>query len=185
MRFVENRALAWVVLGACALGSVFGLGGAAVAREERAIVRTFYSGAEDRGSDSAMNAYLDRAGENSRIMASEVELYLGASEDTRRMLESAAIADDEGASIEERAAALREMKSLSDALYNAVYGAELTDAQRVNFKSAYDNFWGATRLMEKDPYLELARSYNEEYTDGLAGLAGGLHGADELCESFN
>lgn len=185
MRFVENRALAWIVLGACALGSVFGLGGAAVAREQKAAVSCFYSGAEDRGSANSMNAYLNRAGENGRIMASEAELHLGASEDAQSMRDFAATVDDADAPIQERAAALREMKSLSDALYNAVYGANLTDADRVNFKSAYDNFWGASRLMEKDPYLELAHAYNGEYGDGLAALAGGLHGADELCESFN
>ena len=33
MRFNENRPLAWAVLAACALGSVFGLGGSSLARE--------------------------------------------------------------------------------------------------------------------------------------------------------
>ena len=50
MRLSENRPLAWVVLIACALGSVVGLGGAGLARERDRVERAFYDGAVESNS---------------------------------------------------------------------------------------------------------------------------------------
>ena len=78
MRFNENRPLAWAVLAACALGSVFGLGGSSLARERDRVVDYFYDGAETTATTrSSMDAYLDRAAECAQVMAAEAQLYLG------------------------------------------------------------------------------------------------------------
>ena len=74
MRFNENRPLAWAVLAACVLGSVFGLGGNSLARERDRVEDYFYDGAETASTTrSSMDAYLDRAAECAQAMASEVQ----------------------------------------------------------------------------------------------------------------
>lgn len=182
MRFSENRVIAWIVLAVCVLGSIFGLGGAAVAREQAKIEKVFFKGADDRDISHCMDAYLRRAGECAEILANEAILLLGDNADANDMLAATAfIGSDDG--LDDRATAYQEMCSLSDKLYNAVYGAGLSDAQRKNFKIAYDDFWGTARFIEKDPYHELAREYNEDLK-GLAALAGRLHGAGEICDTF-
>lgn len=184
MRLSENRAVAWAVLAICAVGSVFGLGGAAIARDEKAVLKTFYSGAAERDAGHCMDAYLNRIGECASIMASEVQLYLGDNADAQKMLDQVAFIGSDD-SLESRAAAYWDMRTLADRLYNLIYAAEITDAERTNFKRAYDDFWGAARFIEKDTYHELADAYNQEFSEGLASLAGGLHGAGMLCDSFD
>jgi len=182
MRFSENRVIAWIVLAVCVLGSIFGLGGAAVAREQARIEKVFYTGADDRDISHCMDAYLKRAGECAGIMANEAALLAGSNADTEALLAAVAFIGSDD-SMQDRAAAFREMCSLSDRLYNAVYAANLSENQRRNFKLAYDDFWGTARFIEKDPYHELARDYNNKLT-GLAALAGKLHGAGILCDTF-
>ena len=57
MQFKENRRLAWCVLGACVVGSIFGLGGYSIAREQHRLENIFNQGV-DRGETT-------RARENS------------------------------------------------------------------------------------------------------------------------
>lgn len=183
MRFSENRVIAWIVLAVCVIGSVVGLGGAGMAREQKQVLNVFYEGADDRDPVHCMNAYLKRAADCGQMMAGEAELLLGASDNSRKMQEAAAIMQEvtDPASL---ADAYWDIYQLSDQLYNAVYGANLTDGQRTNFKLAYDDFWGNVRFIEKDPYHELARAYNKALSGGLAPLAGGIFGARELCDTF-
>ena len=183
MRFSENRLIAWIVLAVCVVGSVFGLGGASLAREQEQVLSVFYEGADERDPVHCMSAYLRRAADCGQMMADEAQLLLGESDNSRKMQEAARIMleVDDPASLED---AYWDIYQLSDQLYNAVYGANLTDGQRTNFKLAYDDFWGAVRFIEKDPYHALARAYNKELSGGLAPLAGALHGADELCDTF-
>ena len=183
MRFSENRVLAWIVLAVCVAGSVFGLGGASLAREQKQVLEVFYEGADDRDPAHCMSAYLRRAADCGQLMASEAGLLLGESDNSRRMQQAAStmLEVTDPASLED---AYWEIYQLSDQLYNAVYAAKLPEAQSRSFKLAYDDFWGAVRFIEKDPYHALARAYNKELSGGLASLAGGLHGADELCDTF-
>ena len=80
MRFSENRTIAWVVLAACVLVSVFGLGGMGLSRERNKVLTVY-----DRGADTSLStrhsvdAYLDSAAENAKLMASEAALHMDAS----------------------------------------------------------------------------------------------------------
>ena len=182
MRFSENRVIAWIVFAACVIGSIFGLGGAGIAREQDKIIEVFYEGAKDRDAAHCMDAYLKRAGECAQIMANEAELLIGSNGDVQDMLSAAAFIGSDDA-MEDRAAAYLQIRILSDRLYNAVYSANISDSLKKNFKLAYDDFWGAARFIEKDPYHALAREYNDGLS-GLAGLAAKIYGAGELCDTF-
>lgn len=181
MRLNENRPLAWVVLAACALTSVVGLGGGSLARARDDALNTFYSGAHpEETTRSSMDAYLDRAADCAQIMAAEAQLYLG--EDNAVALHArdaiARFGDDDG--LDSRYEAYTQLQQDSDDLYNAIYAADLTDEQRVNFKRAYDDFWGCDKYIRKDPYREMAVDFNESLKDFPAGAVAKLLNLDEL-----
>ena len=181
MPFNENRPLAWAVLAACALGSVFGLGGSSLARERDRVVNYFYDGAETTATTrSSMDAYLDRAAECAQVMASEVQLHLGADDaNAQKMLDALAdFGDDDG--LDARYAAYQTLQGLSDQLYNEMYAANLSDTERVNFKHAYDDFWGCDKYVRIDPYRSMASEFNDSLDGFPASLAAGLLGVDEL-----
>lgn len=183
MRFTENRPLAWAVLVACALGSIVGLGGAGMARERNKALDVFYRGSGKAAATSStihsMDAYLDRAADCAQLMASEVQLHLGESADAQQMLDQVADLTD-GDTIDARYAAYQQVKALSDKLYNAVYASDLSDADRVNFKAAYDDFWGCDKYILKDPYRQLAADFNSSMQGFPADAVCNLVGVDEL-----
>ena len=181
MPFNENRPLAWAVLAVCALGSVFGLGVSSLARERDRVVDYFYDGAETTATTrSSMDAYLDRAAECAQVMASEVQLHLGADDaNAQKMLDALAdFGDDDG--LDARYAAYQTLQGLSDQLYNEMYAANLSDTERVNFKHAYDDFWGCDKYVRIDPYRSMAAEFNDSLDGFPASLAAGLWGVDEL-----
>ena len=181
MRFNENRPLAWAVLAACALGSVFGLGGSSLARERDRVEDYFYDGAETSATArSSMDAYLDRAAECAQVMASEVQLHLGADNaNAQKMLDTLAdFGDDDG--LDARYSAYQTLQGLSDQLYNEMYAANLSDAERRSFKQAYDDFWGCDKYVRIDPYRSMAAEFNDKLDGFPASLAAGLWGVDEL-----
>ena len=179
MRFNENRPLAWAVFAACALGSVFGLGGSSLARERDRVVASFYDGAETASTTrSSMDAYLDRAAECAQVMASEVQLHLGADNtNAQKMLDALAdFGDDDG--LDMRYQAYQTLQGLSDQLYNEMYAANLSDSDRVNFKHAYDDFWGCDKYVRIDPYRSMASEFNDSLDGFPASFAAGLWGVD-------
>lgn len=181
MRFSENRPLAWIVLAVCVLGSVIGLGGASLVREQNALMEVFYDGAESVGTTRySMDAYLDRAVECAQIMASEAQLYLGEDcEAAAHMLLSIADCGDDD-TLDMRYSAYEQMQKDSDALYNAMYAASISDAQRVNFKRAYDDFWGSDKYIRKDPYREMASEFNDGLKGFPAGAVAAIMGVEEM-----
>ena len=181
MRFNENRPLAWAVFAACALGSVFGLGGSSLARERDRVEDYFYAGAETTATTrSSMDAYLDRAAECVLEMASEAQLRLGADNaNAQKMLDTlASFGDDDG--LDARYSAYQALQGLSDQLYNEMYAANLSDSERVNFKHAYDDFWGCDKYVRIDPYRSMAAEFNDSLDGFPASLAAGLWGVGEL-----
>lgn len=181
MSWKENRKLAWGVLVVCIVGSVVGLGGASLVRERNSLMNVFYSGTES--SDTArhsMDAYLDRAVECANIMAAEAQLYLGNDcEAAERMCSAVADCGDDDA-LDLRYSAYTRMQKESDELYNAMYAASLSDAERVNFKRAYDDFWGSDKYIRKDPYREKAADFNSSIQSFPANAVAALMGVDEL-----
>lgn len=182
MRFTENRPLAWAVLAACALGSIVGLGGAGMARERDRALDVFYKGSDTAVTSTtrhSMDAYLDRAADSAQIMASEALLHLGENADARQMQSAVAFLGSDD-TMDERYAAYQQVKALSDKLYNAVYASDLSEADRVNFKAAYDDFWGCDKYILKDPYRELAADFNSSMQGFPADAVCSLVGIDEL-----
>lgn len=177
----ENRVLAWVVLAVCAIGSVIGLGGASLVREQRALMDVFYSGVESQEtSRHSMDAYLDRAAECVQVMASEAQLYLGDNcVSANDMLKTLADFGDDD-SLDARYSAYTHLQRDSDALYNAMYAADLSDADRVNFKRAYDDFWGCDKYIRKDAYREMASSFNRSLNEFPANLVSKIMGVEEM-----
>lgn len=180
MRLSENRPLAWIVLAACALGSVVGLGGAGLARERDKVERVFYSGVDaETTTRSSMDAYLDRAAECVQVMASELQLQLGEDNPTAGEMQNLLDAF-EAENLDARYDAYTQLQRLSDAAYNAMYAAELTDAQRVNFKRAYDDFWGCDKYVRIDPYRAMASEFNASLSEFPASAVADLIGVGEL-----
>lgn len=180
MAFKENRPLAWGVLAACALCSVFGLGGGALARDRDRVEAYFYSGAETASTArSSMDAYLDRAAECAQVMASEAQLHLGSDNGSAQSMLDL-LEDFRSEDLNVRYGAYEDLQQLSDQLYNAMYAAELADADRVNFKHAYDDFWGSDKFVRMDPYRSMAAEFNDRLDGFPASLAADLWGVDEL-----
>lgn len=181
MRLSENRPLAWAVLLACVLTSVLGLGGSSLIRERDAVMDVFYNGTHaQETARSSMDAYLDRAAECAQIMAAEVQLYLGEENAAaRRAKEAVSRLSDEN-TLDTRYAAYAQLQQDSDELYNAIYAADLTDEQKVNFKRAYDDFWGCDKYILKDDYREMAVAFNESIASFPASAVAKLLGVDEL-----
>ena len=180
MRFNENRPLAWAVLAACVLGSVFGLGGNSLARERDRVEDYFYDGAETSATArSSMDAYLDRAAECAQVMASEVQLHLGADNaNAQKMLD--ALESFSGDDLDARYAAYQTLQGLSDQLYNEMYAAPLSDADRRLFKQAYDDFWGCDKYVRIDPYRSMAAEFNRELKGFPASVAAAIWNVDAL-----
>ena len=86
--------------------------------------------------------------------------------------------DDDG--LDARYSAYQTLQGLSDQLYNEMYAANLSDAERVNFKHAYDDFWGCDKYVRIDPYRSMASEFNDSLDGFPASLAAGLWGVDEL-----
>ena len=180
MPLSENRKLAWAVLVACVLGSVVGLGGSHLVRERDAAVELFYEGAEKGTTRESMDAYLDRAADCAQVMASEAQLHFGADNAVAEQMFAALadFGDDDG--LDARYNAYTTLQSLSDQLYNQFYAEGVADSDRVNFKRAYDDFWGADKFVRRDPYREHARDFNDSLTGFPASAVAGLMGVDKL-----
>lgn len=169
MRFSENRKIAFVVLAVCVLGSIFGLGGMGLAKE-RGKVLTVY----DRGADTTLStrhsvdAYLDDAAENAKLMASEAGLRMEASPAIDTVAELAEKVANE-ADTNARYEAFTSLKTAVDKLYDAMYG-QVTGTDFTNFKVAYDNFWEDVNKIKYDDYSKLAAQYN----DLISGIPGSL-----------
>lgn len=179
MRFSENRTIAFIVLAACVLASVFGLGGMGLARERNKVLAVY-----DRGTDAtlstrhSMDAYLDSAAEAAQLMVSEAQLHMDASA-TIDNVESLAETVAKSADTDERYEAYSSLKTAVDKLYNAMYEAAKGDAF-TNFKVAYDDFWGYDDMIRHDDYSKLAAGYNGLVSGFPGGLVAGITGQDKL-----
>ena len=179
MRFSENRKVAFVVLVACVLVSIFGLGGMGLARERSKVLAVY-----DRGTDAnqttrhSVDAYLDSAAENAALMASEAGLHMEASpliDNVAQLGENVAKESDTNARYEAYVA----LKAAVDKLYNAVYKVAKGDAFK-NFKVAYDDFWESERFIKFDDYPKLAAKYNDLISGVPGSLVAGITGQGAL-----
>lgn len=167
------------MLAVCVLVSVFGLGGLGLARERGKVLRVY-----DRGTDTTLStrhsvdAYLDEAAENARLMASEAALVLGASPaiDTVSELADSLAAE---ADTNRRSEAFEALKVAVDKLYEPMYQAA-KDKDFTNFKVAYDNFWEDVNMIKYDDYSKLAAGYNDLIGGFPGGVVAGITGQGAL-----
>ena len=140
----------------------------------------FYSGAETASTArSSMDAYLDRAAECVLEMASEAQLHLGADNvNAKKMLD--ALESFSGDDLDARYQAYQTLQGLSDQIYNEMYAAPLSDADRRPFKQAYDDFWGCDKFVRIDPYRSMAAEFNRELKGFPASVAAAIWNVDEL-----
>ena len=170
MRLDENRKLACVVLAVCVLLSVFVLGGGALGRERRRVMKVFNDGTDaSLATRHSMDAYLDAAGESAGIMANEAEARMGESDLGNSALQNASVIGDDAATLDARFKAYTDLKGQVEKLYNNMYSAVSGDEFK-NFKLAYDDFWGYDDMIGRDEYHKLAKGYN----DLISGFPGGL-----------
>ena len=179
MRLSENRKLAWVVLAVVAVGSVFGLGGGHLAREQDKVLEMFYEGAETGTTRESMDAYLDRARECAQVMADEARLHLGADDATAAKVDAAVANFGDDDTLDDRYEAYTALQGLSDELYNRFFDGSVSEADRANFKRAYDDFWGADKFVRRDAYRAWARDYNDSLDGFPAGVVARPWGLDE------
>ena len=179
MRFSENRTIAFIVLAACVLVSVFGLGGMGLSRERNKVLAVY-----DRGTDTtlstrhSMDAYLDSAAESAQLMVSEAQLHMSASatiENVDTLAQTVAASEDTN----ERYEAYSALKTAVDKLYNSMYEAAKGDAFK-DFKVAYDDFWGYDDMIRHDDYSKLAAGYNSLISGFPGGVVAGITGQGAL-----
>lgn len=181
MRLNENRRLACIVLVVCIIGSIVGLGGGSLVRERNHLLNIFYNGTDKKATARySMDAYLDRAADCAQVMASEAQLYLGNDYAAAMNMLSALDRFDDEDGLDARYGAYTDIQRDSDLLYNAMYALKLTDAERVNFKRAYDDFWGCDKYIRKDEYRDEAADFNRTLKGFPASAVAALMGVDEL-----
>ena len=181
MRPDRKRFFAWMVLGACALAGIFGLGGLHLQRSRAAVLDVFYGGAAPaQDGQTSMNALLNRAGRCAQTMAAEALYYLGTDDDAARRMLSSADSLCTSAEINDRHAAYMRIRSEADALLNAMYALNILDGERVNFKRAYDDFWRCDHFIRRDPYREMAAQYNRSIQAFPASMVAAVAGTGEL-----
>ena len=179
MRFSENRVVAFAVLAVCVLVSVFGFGGMGLARERGKVLQVY-----DRGADTSLStrhsvdAYLDSAAENAKLMASEAALHMDASpaiDTVAQLAEQVAAEADTNARFKAYDALKSAVDKLYDAAYSTVKGSDFT-----NFKVAYDNFWESVNMIKYDDYGKKAASYNDLISGFPGGVVAGITGQGAL-----
>ena len=194
MRLSENRTVAWIVF---ALAVVFALSLSGNALEKNAlemrddVLGVFYTGENQDGlsidSDlrqRAKDAYalVGIAGRYPEVGAALVERAAAAQ---KALDEANALAQVE---IKARSGANRELDQAIEDLYTALTNATLSDVDRREARSRYDDFKSHGNTIGRDPFNELAAQFNKDaakmYSDFPASLIGGIKGGAPKLELF-
>lgn len=179
MRFSENRKIAWCVLFICIFVSIFAMGGMCLVKERNRVLELFDAGADTSLSiRHSVDAYLDAARDSVQIMVSEAEKHSLNSSLTEQA-NTLAVSVGNGEDIGEQYQAYSDLKTKVDQLYNAMYDA-VTDDEFVNFKIAYDDFWGYEDMIARDEYHKAARGYNKMTNVFPGNIVSAVFGLEEL-----
>ena len=180
MNVLYNRRLACAVLAVCVLLSVFGLGGAELARTRKNALRVF-----DEGIDTSfavrmsVDAYLENSANYAREMAEEYRLRVGSAWDGQAKIADEAekiLSGEPGQRLNDYRALVADVESLYTDFHAAVTDE---DASR-DFDRAYKNFKSEHNKIQYDEYHSLARDYNSEASGFPAGAVAGLWNLSEL-----
>lgn len=187
MRFSENRVIAFIVLAACVLGSVFGLGGMGLAKERGKVLKVYDRGEyPDEDVRNSVDEHLDRAAEYAKDALNEAARFIGQSDKLDEgMAYATQLADS--TSLDARAEALDKLNTLlNDTVFNAVLKAANIPAGSndysaiKDFKSAFDKFNERVRMVRYDGYSKLATSYNSLISGFPGSLVANVTGQGKL-----
>lgn len=180
MKLIQSRRFAAGVLAVCAVGSVFGFGGAHLASERKNAMKVF-----EEGSDTSfavrmsVDAYLENSANYAREMAEEYRLRVGSAWDGRAKIAEEAekiLSGEPGQRLNDYRALVADVESLYTDFHAAVTDE---DASR-DFDRAYKNFKSEHNKIQYDEYHSLARDYNSEASGFPAGAVAGLWNLSEL-----
>lgn len=180
MRFTENRPVAWAVLAVCVLGSIVGFGGGSVAKDRADLIDLFNRGT-NAGSTTieSMDAYLDKSANQASVMANEALMLLGNDNAVAQEMLSLVDTVSSGSDLDARYEAYLTLQKDSDALYNVIY-EQFDNAQKKNFKMAYDDFWEQEKFIKRDEYRSKAAEFNNELKGFPADLITSIRGVKQL-----
>ncbi len=177
MRFIENRRIALIVLVVCILCSIVLLGGGGLSAARKDAEEMFLIGEYATGVRYSMDAYLDTSSASARMLAETAKLHL-TDEDAIDAVFAAADALEESDDINDRYPLYKDLASAVESLYTQLIAAGAEEDTDVLI--SYGDFKGAADRMERDPYHELARNFNEDLSSFPANLLGSLFGVEKL-----
>ena len=194
MRLSENRTIAWIVF---AVAVVFALSLSGNALEKNAldmrddVLKVFYTGGSGDGLciDSDLKSRAKDAytiiGIAKGYPAIDVSLVQKATDAQKALDEANGLAQTE---IKARSAANLALNQAIEDLYTAMNNATLSDVDKRDARSVYDDFKSHGNTIDRDPYNELATQYNTDvkkmYSGFPAGLIGGIKGGAPALELF-
>ena len=175
MRANAKRPLAAAVCLACALISVFGLGGWKLNRLYDKLETTFIYGAESATTRHSMDAYLDRCSEYASELAQEAKQYLDDDEAIEEVLTLAeALSASNG--IEGRYEVYTQLTRKVEDMYSALQAAGASG--EVGVSTAYHDYTSAQNLIKNDGYYQEAMDYNRTIGAFPANVIGAIYGLD-------
>ncbi len=194
MRLSENRTIAWIVF-ALAVIAALSLSGNALEKNALEMrddaVKVFYAGAKGDGLsiDSDLKARARSAyaliGIADRYPAVAPSLIEAASSAQKAMDEANGLAQIQ---IGARSDANAQMGRAVENLYTALNNAPLSDADRKDVQSLYDDFTSHGNTIGRDPFNGLAEQYNQDvkkmYASFPASLIVGIKGGPPALELF-
>lgn len=194
MRLAENRTIAWIVF---AMSVVIALSLSGNALKKNALemrldtIKVFYTGANADGlsidSDlkaRAKDAYtlIGIAGRYSQIDETIVQAATAAQ---RAMDEANGLAQLE---IKARSQANAQLGRAIEDLYTALNNSALSEADRRDVQSVYDDFKSHGNTIGRDPYNELAAQFNRDadamYSQFPASMFKNMQGGAPTLELF-
>lgn len=194
MRLSENRTVAWIVFAIVVIASL-SLSGNALeknALEMRDdVLKVFYTGVNGDGLsiDSDLKARAKDAytlyGIASRYDGIDASLLEKALNAQKALDEANQLPQTE---IRKRSDANAALTLAVEDLYTALNNAPLSDADRRDAKSVYDDFKSHGNTIGRDPYNDLAAQYNADvrkmYSGFPANLIGSIKGSAPSLELF-
>ncbi len=194
MRLSENRTVAWIVF-ALVVITALSLSGNALeknALEMRDdVIKVFYTGVNGDGLsiDSDLKARAKGAytlyGIANRYQQVDASLAEKALSAQKALDEANQLPQTE---IRKRGDANAALTRAIEDLYTALGNAPLSDADRRDAKSVYDDFKSHGNTIGRDPFNDLAAQYNTDvrkmYSDFPASLIGGIKGGAPSLELF-
>lgn len=180
MKLLENRRFAAGVLAVCAVGSVFGFGGAHLSRERQNAMNVFTVGTDTSFSTTmSVDAYLKNSADYARTMIEEYRLRAGSEWEGQARVQSEMASIVSGAP-GDRLSDYLSLVSDVESLYTDFHAAVPDDAAALDFDKAYKGFKSENSKIGYDEYHSLARNFNSDASGFPASAVAGLWNLSEL-----